>query len=180
MKNRTLCSIVLLISFFLPWVDFTFFSFSGFGIPSSLNRLAMIGSMWNKTDYSQLNWGYSLYLIPIFAILSTCSDLMNIKQLKLFRNSDFKISIILITCLVIYYGSSYDNLFSVLSFGIYLSFLISFIGLLVKETVFPYNFGQPNYTAQMFQLHELHEKDIISNEEYELEKSRIMEKMKSI
>ena len=139
----------------------------------------MIGGMWNKSDYSQLNWGYSLYLIPLFAILSICSDLMNLKQLKLFRNSDFKISIILISCLVIYYGSSYDNLFSVLSFGIYLSFLISFIGLLVKDTIFPYNFRPTNYTEQLVRLHELHEKEIISKEEYELEKSKIMEKMKS-
>jgi len=80
MKFSTICSIGLVIAFFLPWIDLTAFTINGYEIPTALNKLSTVSKFFDNSQSNDLNKiviyvSICFYLIPIFSIIGIVRDL---------------------------------------------------------------------------------------------------------
>lgn len=63
---------VLLIAFFMPWVNFSFFTLSGYEIPEKVKAINNVIDFFSKNNpiLPNLYLSYALYLIPIFCTIT--------------------------------------------------------------------------------------------------------------
>jgi hypothetical protein len=121
---RTLFSIGLLISFFLPWIDLRLFTVSGYDLPLSMEKLERLG---NSNDDSAIIF-YFLYLIPAFAVYNIFNDFTQSKKLSLLN--EFVVGII-----VSFFGiliAVLEKKTDFLSLGFYTTVIFSVLGLFSK------------------------------------------------
>ena len=132
-KPNTILSIGLIISFFLPWFSVPFFDISGFNIPTSIDKIISIGSIFGK-DMTILKFSYLLYLIPIVSVYNIIVDFWKIKS-TYFINEFF---IGLFCSVAIYYLLTEldKNLTKTLGIGFYMTIFISIIGLIMTSPLF--------------------------------------------
>lgn len=194
MKLSTLFSIGILISFFLPWIDFTFYSLSGFEIPTSLDKISNVNSvLGNKENMEILKISYFFYLIPICSIFNIIKDLSKGKY-TLFLD-EFFFGIIAVIAFVLFVYNLNEKSISFLSLGYYLTLIFSVLGLLApansneeektielvnnaKVTKEDFVGEQTILLNQLSQLHDLKEKGVITEEVYEYQRKNIFLKLK--
>jgi len=148
----TFFSIGLLISFFLPWVDFRFFTVSGYNIPASLEKLlslgnalesfgnalenilgsgnATTGNNLNGSDENLIKLTYLLYLIPVCSAYNIFRDFT---QAKKFRFSiEFILGLIASILVILFIITRIEDGegLKYLSFGFYLTAGFSVLGFL--------------------------------------------------
>jgi hypothetical protein len=78
MKLRTLCSLGLMVTFFLPWVAIdaeTVSWFTGATLPVYFDRIAEALNIASPKDFNYFDLLYCLYLIPVMAAITIVKDL---------------------------------------------------------------------------------------------------------
>lgn len=194
MKRSTILSIGLLISFFLPWIDFTILTLNGYEIPLSLDKLSNLNKLLNKKDDLDIyKLSYFFYLIPICSVYNIIKDFSAIKG-SYFLN-EFGIGILSIILLYVGVTNINEKATSVFSIGYYLTGLFSILGFLLnnrtKETennslasenenveINISDSDKTNLLNQLSQLHSLKEKGVLTEEIYEQERKEILSKLK--
>jgi hypothetical protein len=196
MKLRTILSLGLLIAFFLPWIDLTFFTLSGYNIPISLDKLATIGNWVNTSDDTSIyKISYVLYLIPIFCTYNIIVGLSK-KEAAFFLN-EFLVGLICSGFFYFFISSYGEKVTSILSIGYYLTASISLFGVFESVVAFfnkiennPLNQSRGNnekdkeisseekeaLLKQLEQLYSLKEKGFLTDEIYEQERKLILAK----
>lgn len=188
----TIFSVGILISFFLPWIDLGFYSVNGFEIPTSLDKLITVNQVFsNENDVSYLKFSYIMYLIPLFALINVVMDISKAN----FRTQldEFGIGIIVAILLFAFIYSIHENAISTMSIGYYLTVLFGILGLFsfrkkqkeettsiltqptLKDDVI--ELDKTNLLNQLSQLHELKEKQVITDSIYEQERQSILTKL---
>ncbi|MEI7596640.1 MAG: hypothetical protein WCK02_12895 [Bacteroidota bacterium] len=131
-KPITICSIGLLVSFFLPWFNIPILYVSGLNIPHYLDAISTTTSAFlsdnSKTEILKLS--YLLYLIPCIALYNIYKDFSS--QRKVFLINEFTVSILLILILNVSLFNLDINLKPFI--GIYLSFLFVISALFIYLT----------------------------------------------
>lgn len=185
MKKSTILSIGLLIAFFLPWVDLTFFTLSGYDIPTSLQKLSQLNKVFSDNGNSDIyKFSYFIYLIPVFCVFNILKDFGIIKNISYFLN-DFLVGIISSILILLYVINFNEKATSIFSIGYYLTVIFSVLGRLlyifgddsVKEKGDKTEVLQLDKTDllnQLSQLHSLKEKNVITDEIYESERQKVL------
>jgi hypothetical protein len=140
-NSCTVCSAGLLVAFFLPWIVIPFgqIRVPAYEIPSSINTFYGIATLLRNNGEAMLNFvtvaSYSLYLIPLFAVISLLSSFGAIGN----RRKHLEFGIALIDCIVLamslffllqeQVGTSSINLFAYLGPGFYITVGVSIWGL---------------------------------------------------
>ncbi|MGN6399073.1 MAG: hypothetical protein ACTHMD_01385, partial [Flavisolibacter sp.] len=168
------------------------YTLNGFEIPTSLDRLITIESLFNNdSDAVYLKLSYVLYLIPFLAFANIILDLAKSKFNMWI--DEFVIGIITVLLLFIIVKGIHENATSTLSIGYYLTMLFSLLGIFStlikpkKEAVslainqtskeeVPIN-DKSSLLNQLSQLHSLREKNVISEEIYEQERLTVLSKL---
>jgi len=182
MKTTTLLSALLLVAFFLPWVDFSIFIFSGYQLPKAIHQLSIIGG----ADSSIVFLVYLVYLIPILSSLNLLADFKLLSLNISLKKFDFYLAIFV--CVFISYVAFERSMDLVSFFGI--GFLatafVSIIGLFVKNDKVIFELPMKSkssaaettdITSQLEQLKDLLNKELISTEEYQQKKEEILKKI---
>ena len=70
-KLENICASVIVLAFFLPWVDFGFFSASGYSLPNLANSMSQLGQAFsNNSEAASTNYFvYIVYLAPLLGAL---------------------------------------------------------------------------------------------------------------
>jgi hypothetical protein len=182
MKRTTVLSIILLIAFFMPWVDYRFISISGFDLPNSIVQLGSFFSLINDSDTDFLIITYVIYLIPIFSILTIASQYVSIPFSKYTKKLDYYLALIFSIIILLLLTKMNNRFFSFIGVGFYLTLITSIIGIVVKDKALietkntSQKEGQDSIT-KLSQLKELLEKELISMEEYQQKKEEILRKI---
>lgn len=182
MKKTTLFSIILVVAFFLPWVDFSFITFSGYELPKAIHQLSTIGGGGSSLIFLV----YLVYLIPIFSILNIASDFKLISFSQSFKKFDFYLAVLL--CIYIIYTAIErgTDIISFLGIGFFVTSIISILGLFVMNDKVIFEMpkqlknnsnDKTDLTAQLQKLKELYDKELISSEEYQMKKQEILNKL---
>lgn len=194
MKLRTIFSIGLLISFFLPWLDIPYFAIVyGYEIPTSLTKLSHLFISLDSKNIELLKLSYFIFLIPICSVFNIIKELTGLKVSYFLNEFIFGIiaSIILFVLIIIV-----DATINILSLGYYFTALFSVLGICstyygrsikrqdtkvkdAKEEHTQETLSLPektNLLNQLSQLNSLKEKQVITEEIYEQEKAEILVK----
>lgn len=191
MNRITYFSFALIIVYFLPWLDLTLFTVSGFEIPSSIDKLLNFTEFLNDTKSAELNISYFLYLIPIIAIISIIGDFNKRNRNWLFN--EFVAG--LLATIYIYYLMTEMNIEprKLISIGYIMTFIISAIGLILvilkspkpKENIVE-SLNVENSTDksdlfnQLEKIHNLKSAGIITEEIFDFEKKKLLQKIENI
>ena len=69
-KLENICASVIVMAFFLPWVDFGFFSASGYSLPNLASSLNQLGQAFSENGEASTNYFiYIVYLVPLLGSL---------------------------------------------------------------------------------------------------------------
>lgn len=191
MSKNTIVTFGLLIAFFLPWVDLTIFTLSGYNIPTSLDKLAYALSIIDDNNNSDiLKISYLLYLIPLFSIINIIRDIAGYK--KSYLINEYLFGILASILVIIIAINTREFSLSILGMGFYLTFILSLIGTILNGM--PHNkqentaaelkqnivqdiqpsIDKPKLLEQLALLHTLKEKGALSDEIYEQERQEIL------
>lgn len=192
MNRITYLSIALLVTFFLPWFNLTFFTISGFDLPTSLDKLSNISNFLNNDKTHNLNFTYILYLIPIVSIINVIGDFNKKNRNKLFN----EFSIGLLTCIYIIYIllERNINLEKILSIGFYLTFILCMIALIIPQKgnqqkneiqdVEKFKSTEIEVKKDLFsqieKLHKLNADGVINDDVFNFEKNVLLKKIDEI
>ncbi|SFW88680.1 hypothetical protein [Chitinophaga sancti] len=127
-KYTTAISAGLLMSFFIPWIRWSIFKYSGYQLPPIINTLYFTGKL-TIGEFQSYSIAIFLYLIPIFCVLSLVRDMTGFRLIPVV--TEFVAGLVL-TGAFYYYIARYDREFiGHLSIGYYLTVGLSVLGLLV-------------------------------------------------
>ncbi|QES90276.1 hypothetical protein [Rhizosphaericola mali] len=118
----TICSILLVVTYFLPWiiVDFLKIHFTGLSISTSYKNFDFL----KKNTY--LNISYLLWGIPLLSLLHIGADIFGFKGWFLRLDFLAGIAAVVITYIILRYIDKEGP--TALVYGYYCSAIISFIG----------------------------------------------------
>ena len=133
MKRTTILSILLLIAFFTPWIDFQFITFSGFDLPKSIIFFQETSDPFFEVNSIVLLFVYVAYLIPLFSTLSILGDFLQFPFIKYIKKIDYFLALICSIIIIALMAKITSEPFSFLGFGLYLTFIISIIGIFIRE-----------------------------------------------
>lgn len=138
----TICSILLIITYFLPWIffDFNGIQLTGMSIGASLPKLDFLKANLQFDDISFLKVAYLLWAIPILSIIHIIADITGIKGWLL--RLDFIAGIIaaIVTYSIVQYMDGTGPQY--LKYGFHLSAAVSVLGLLFQ--ILGYIWGKKN------------------------------------
>ncbi len=196
-KFTTIFSIGILFSFFLTWVEFSFLSFSGYELPTSIDKLITISKVFsNEADLEYLYLIYFVYLAPFLAFINIIFDLTKATY-RTFIN-EYLVGIFV--CFFLFILTVSLNNATKLNFefgiGFYLTCFFSFFGLFTfrynidkpinrsiphpNNNFNPHNIKQDEKSAlinQLAKLHDLKEKGVLTESIYETERKEILDKL---
>ena len=182
MKKTSVLSIILLIAFFLPWVDFSFITFSGYQLPKAIHQLSSLGGQESPLIFLV----YSVYLIPIISILNIATDLKLINFNKSFKKFDFYLAVLVCVYMMYTALERSTNFFSFLGIGFFITAIVAIIGLFIKNDKVIFELPtkvksnateNTDVSSQLAQLKALADQELISQEEYQQKKTEILNKM---
>jgi hypothetical protein len=125
-KYTTAISIALLLSFFIPWISWRFFKFSGYDLPPIINSIYPGGKL-TIDGIPIISMAYLLYLIPFLCVLSIIRDVTGLQLLPV--TSEFIAGLVLGGVFYYYINSVGNNFLYSLSIGYYLTIISSVFGL---------------------------------------------------
>ncbi len=131
MRRSTIFSIGLLISFFLPWIDLTFYTLSGYNIPTSLDKLVNVGNAFSgiiRNEDITYKLSYLLYLIPVVSMFNIITNITR-KEEKISGMIEFSLGILFTSIIFISTYFLYIEALYKFSFGFYLTAIFSIIGM---------------------------------------------------
>lgn len=169
----------ILISFFLPWVDFTFFSISGYEIPIRIANLENFSNTFSNQDQTSpiVLWSYTLYLIPFLSISALILNIIG-KQKRVLEKIVASIPIIIVLFFYLVFGNQAFNTFTI---GIYLTLFLS-ISLIIysftyKKKVENINESNSEILTQLEKLYILKEKGALTDDFFEKERKLLTDKL---
>ena len=70
-KLENICASLIIAAFFLPWVDFGFFSASGYSLPNLASSLSQLGQVFSENSESASTnyFIYAVYVVPLLSAL---------------------------------------------------------------------------------------------------------------
>ena len=70
-KLENICASLIIAAFFLPWVDFGFFSASGYSLPNLASSMSQLGQAFSEnSEAASTNYFiYTVYLVPLLSAL---------------------------------------------------------------------------------------------------------------
>lgn len=136
MKKTTLCSIGILIAFFLPWIDVYFFTLNGYEIATKFKEVFEFCIRDHiYTESSKVEFlSYFYFLIPISALLNIFLDLVLKKRRTRIIFDEFTYAILGVG-LIFFLLQSRENIAIVLKalgIGFYLTLLIAVLGFIFR------------------------------------------------
>ena len=191
MNRITYFSFALIIVYFLPWLDLTLFTVSGFEVPSSIDKLLNFSEFLNDTKSAELNITYFLYLIPILATISIIGDFNKRNRNWLFN--EFVAG--LLATIYIYYLLTEMSIEprKLISIGYIMTFIISAIGLILvilkspkpkENTIETANKEKSTNKSDLFnqleKIHNLKSAGIITDDIFDFEKKKILQEIENI
>lgn len=129
LKYTTALSASLLISFFIPWINWSFFKFSGYDLPPVINSFYPAGRL-SIGAYQSVSIAYLLYLIPLCCVLSIIRDFTGLRLIPVI--SEFLAGLILSGVLYYYMDRHDEDMLHSLSTGYYFTVCLSVLGLIVS------------------------------------------------
>lgn len=138
---------LLFFAFFLPWVDISVMSFSGYEIPKIIKSIASIGDFFSLKSDKEISkavyFAYGLYLIPTLSIAIILVGLTgrNSKILALFTG------LLTVGFFVITYNKFEKKLFHIAGIGLYTTLILGF--LLFIASFIPYSSQEQNINQQI-------------------------------
>ncbi len=190
MAKNIFISSVLLIAFFIPWIDFTIFTLSGYDFPTSLDKLAILYSFLDASASADIfKISYFLYLFPLFSVFNIVRYISGYKNSYLINEYVFGLLATIFLFLIVKYTDTLST--SVFSIGFYLTFIFSLLGSIsvttnnaVEKKTNQYNedtrestipeIDKPKLLEQLSLLHTLKEKGALTDEIYEQERQTIL------
>jgi hypothetical protein len=132
-----ICSFILIICFFLPWINVIFFQIPGYDIPLKMNTVLGFTNISGEenTKFAMITFAsYSLYLIPLFAIINFVSYLGTFdSRCKYMEFVTAKlICIALVIFILVETKIPFEDLIQLLAPGFYITFGISVVGLIAS------------------------------------------------
>lgn len=202
MNLRTILSIALLISFFLPWINTPLFTLSAYEIPLSLQKANSVFSFFNDEEEMGnviMILSIILYSIPILAGYRILKNISKLQPPKYVIN-EFDIVLVVTVFSFIVLKDFNQSALGFLGVGFYSSFFFSIIAILTSfaeklgfkkgESIYSGSKNEPevesNFTNksdlinQLSQLQILKEKGVISDEVFEQQKAEILDKLNPI
>lgn len=200
MAIKLFFSIVLLISFFLPWIDFGFYSFNGYTLPTSLDKLIAVDRIFTGSeDFNYLKFSYLLYLIPLCTCFSMIIQITS-KGKSVFWG-EFIFGLLGVIMVFLYVFSITEDVVEVFGIGFYLTGIASFVGLFLpinkvdKQVTAKSGVGskinvnedlsyvstsitQKELLDELSKLYSLHQKKVIDDEVFENGKQSILLQLK--
>jgi hypothetical protein len=145
-KILTFFSLILLVSFFLPWVTFSFlsisdFSLTGFNLPIKNDEFFELLSVFDGSDYDKSSmhgqgwWLKLVYIIPVIAIINITRDFIGKKRLPFISEFGLALLYVLIFYQYLYYILNYprsEDILIPIDYGFYSTIIISVIGWLIS------------------------------------------------
>lgn len=172
----------ILISFFLPWVDLTFFSISGFEVPKRIANLDCLFNAFSDEDQTSpiVLWSYSLYSIPLLSIIAIILNLIG-KQKRVLELTVASIPIIIVLLCFLLFGGEFNQVINYFTIGIYLTLFLS-IGLIIflftnKNEVKNNNDSNSKILSELEKLYVLKEKGAITDDFFEKERRLLTDKL---
>ena len=127
MKKSTILSGALLLSFFLPWVDFNFIAFSGYDLPRAVSQLMSFGG---KSSSPLL---YAVYLLPLASALKLAGGFKLIQFPENLSKIDYFLALVVVGFVLYYTYRIPADYLSFLGIGIYATVILAVLGLVVKD-----------------------------------------------
>ena len=191
MNRITYFSLAIIVAYFLPWFDFTFFTVSGFEIPSSLDKLTNINELFSDNKSDDINFTYFLYLIPLLSVINIIGDFTQRKR-NIILN-EFAVGLISIIYLFYFIAKMEIDFSKIVSMGFIMTILVSLIGSILVPIMTVSNKTHtidklqveslPN-KAELFneleKLHRLKSENVITDEIFEFEKKSLLIKIDQI
>ena len=192
MKRDTIFTIGLLISFFLPWLDFKLFMISGYNTPQYLKKLSDFAEIViGNNDSSDLTLYYLIYSIPLICVFNM------IKELSGNKGTFFLLQYIIVaSCLICPLTILANYPVSSLTFGFYLTLTFVVLGIyfyfkseksenqnaktpttIQESKGIEASLYKKDLLTQLDQLYSLKEKNIITEEIYDDERNAILVKL---
>lgn len=191
MNRITYFSFAIIVAYFLPWFDFTFFTVSGFEIPSSLDKLTNINELFSDNKGDDINFTYFLYLIPLLSIINIIGDFTQRKR-NIILN-EFVVGLISIIYLFYFIAKMEIDFSKIVSIGFIMTILVSLIGSILVPIMTVSNKAHPvdklqvetlPNKAELFneleKLHRLKSENVITDEIFEFEKKSLLIKIDQI
>ena len=196
MNRSTIFSIGMLIAFFLPWYDVSIFTFSGYNIPTSLDKLSYLyTTLHSDTNTELYKFSYILYIIPVCCLINICEYFFHNKTSDFLAGRfQFVIGIFVLFVMPFSFITPEDKktiltplVTPKVDIGYYLTIIFGFWGLFFSEYK-KNNLSQKeevindnsNLLNQLAQLQSLKEKNVISEELFEKQKQDILDQLQSI
>ena len=191
MNRITYFSFAIIIVYFLPWLDLTLFTVSGFEIPSSIDKLLNFTEFVSDTKSAEFNITYFLYLIPILATISIIGDFNKRNRNLLFN--EFVAGLVATVCIYYLMAEMSIEPRNVISIGYILTFIISAIGFILvflkspkpKENILEKvnvekHIDKSDLFNQLEKIHSLKTAGIITEDVFEFEKKKLLQKIENI
>lgn len=202
MNLRTILSIALLISFFLPWINTPLFTLSGYDIPISIQKLNNIFTIFDDNNEMAnviIVLMIVFYLVPILAAYRILKNFSKLRAPN-YTVSEFSIGLMITILIFLLVKEINENALAFLSIGFYSTFLFSLLGFLnsfsnrveldkkeyspsfatSKASVNEDTIDRSDLINQLSQLQMLKEKGVITDEIFEKQKTDILEKLNPI
>jgi hypothetical protein len=135
-KLENICASIIVLAFFLPWLDLGFISFSGYSLPNLANSMGSIAQSFDENTQSS-NYGvYLVYLVPLLACLVLLFSYLN----KPSKNISLASGFVNIIGFCYHLITQSDGSISMYGIGIWITLLASIVMVLsslgyIKRTI---------------------------------------------
>lgn len=179
MNIKTLFSFLLIVTFFLPWINIMMFNVSGFEIGAYVSDIyRFISSFDYEVEQEVLIFAYSLYLIPLFSIVNIILDLTKTKRFILINEFfvGFVLTLFIAFLIVQANQNLWEYLFKSMGVGYYATFVLSFIGMFLYSTKHIKPTSISNSKTEYENLKSMLERGVITEQVFIQETDRLFEK----
>ena len=133
---ENICASLIVLAFFLPWVDLGFISFSGYSLPILVNSVGSIAQAFDENIQSSNYKIYLVYIVPLLACLVLFFNYLN----KPVKNISLASGLVNIIGFVYHLITQSDGSISMYGIGIWITLLASIIMILstlgyIKKTL---------------------------------------------
>ena len=186
MTKTTFFSVILLISFFLPWFDFVFFQISAYGIPLSIDKFINLSQTLSSGNFNNIyKFTYILYIIPLIASYNIYKDVFIKEKKKTSVRLEFILAAMLCGISFALILNSSLEFIKVLSIGFYSTSIFAIFGFIPvkdeenliktnRDLIGAENSRKKESLDRLEQLHMLKQNEVINEEIYARERLQLL------
>jgi hypothetical protein len=179
MNIKTLFSFLLIVTFFLPWINIMMFNVSGFEIGTYVSDIYRFISTFDyEIEQELLIFAYSLYLIPLFSIVNIILDLTKTKRLILINEFFVGFALTLFIAFLILQANQnlWEHLFEGMGIGYYTTFILSLVGMFIYSGNPIKSKSDDNSKTEYQNLKSMLDRGVITEEVFIQETDRLFDK----